>query len=276
MSDKQSGASGAVEIAGEATALGREAFALIRTREYDAARPLVERALSLDPENAMLAHTKAHLCIDSGAFEEGAVYLRSFLSTHDPFQGVNVHTAWHLASVELELGRPAAALGWHRRVVAPTLMPMTFSSAVNLLWRLELAGFEREALRSDWEEMRRAALGSAGTSSPDDLARAMAFIAGGDEQNLARLRQRVGAASDDPLATEVVLPLIDGLRAYWRSDFPGAVELIEPIASSFGRLSEFPDQFSVFHDTLRDARTRALAAAGTDGAAAVPAGVSLH
>ncbi|MDQ3701028.1 MAG: hypothetical protein M3442_08935, partial [Chloroflexota bacterium] len=82
MSDTQSGdASCSIDTPGEATTLGREAHRLILAREYDAARPLVERALSLDPENAMLAHTKAHLCIDSGAFEEGAVYLRSFLST---------------------------------------------------------------------------------------------------------------------------------------------------------------------------------------------------
>src|SRR5215207_5153040 len=87
----------------EASALGREAHALIRARDYAAAGPVLERALALDPESAMLAHAKAHLCIDSGAFQEGAAFLRPYLRDHDPFEGVNVHTAWHLASIELEL-----------------------------------------------------------------------------------------------------------------------------------------------------------------------------
>lgn len=242
--------------ASEATALGQEAYKRIREREYDAARPLIERALTLAPDSAMLAHIKAHLCIDSGAFEEGAAYLRPFLSTHDPFEGVSVHTAWHLAYLELELGRPAAALDWHRRVVAPTLMPQTFYSGVALLWRLEVRERGRNALRGEWEEMRAATLKMTETGNLQDLARAMTFIATGDEENLARLLERVSAASDDAVATEVVRPLVDGMRAYWRGEFAGAVDLIEPVAPSLGRLSEFADQLSVFQDTLNDARAR--------------------
>ncbi|MGH2371565.1 MAG: hypothetical protein ACRDI2_25625, partial [Chloroflexota bacterium] len=121
----------------------------------------------------------------------------------------------------------------------------------------------RDALRSDWAEMRTTAFGIAGTSHLDDLARAMVFMASGDEPHLAGLLERVGAASDDPVATDVVLPVINGLRAYRRGDFASAVDLIEPIAPSFGQLSEFTDQLSVLHDTLKDARTRALASAGT-------------
>src|SRR4051794_1639757 len=128
-----------IDTTGEATALGQEAYKRIRAREFDAARQILDHALSLDPENAMLAHLQAHLCIDSGAFEEGAAFLRPFLARHDPFEGVNVHTAWHLAYIEFELGRPAAALDWHRRVVAPTVSPQTFYSAVTLLWRLEVS-----------------------------------------------------------------------------------------------------------------------------------------
>jgi hypothetical protein len=116
--------------------------------------------------------------------------------------------------------------------------------------------------------MRTAALGlaSARPSSLDDLARAMTFIATGDEQNLARALERSGTAQDDPVGTEVVLPLIKGLRAYWRGDFADAIDLIESAAPSFGRLSEFTDQVSVFRDTLESARSRILELAGTPGA----------
>lgn len=253
-----------VETSGEANALGQEAHKLILAREYDAARPIVERALALEPHNAMLAHTKAHLCTDSGAFEEGAAYLRSFLNEHDPFQGINVHNAWHLAYMELELGHPQAALDWHRRVVAPTVGAMTFFSAVSLLWRMEVAGNGGPDLRSDWEILRRAALGAAGKSHLDDLGRAMAFIATGDEASLDRLLERLDAASDNPVLAEVLRPLIEGLRAYWRGDFAAATRLIEPLVPSFRRLSEFTDQLTPALDTLEAARTRAFAAAARE------------
>jgi hypothetical protein len=248
--------------ASEANALGREAHKLIAAREYDAARVLIERAVALAPDNAILAHTKAHLAIDSGAFAEGAAYLRSFLATHDPFEGVNVHTAWHLAYIELQLGHPAASLDWHRRVVAPTLIPMTFYSAVSLLWQHELHGSGGVALRSDWLEMRRAAQKVAGTSSLDDLARAMTLIASGDEPGLARLVEGLRAPAADPVTTEVVLPIVEGLSAYWRGDFAGATDRLEAIVPSLGRLSEFPDQLGVVHETLGAARAKALATAG--------------
>src|SRR5207249_189230 len=121
-----------------------------------------------------------------------------------------------------ELGRPAAALDWHRRVVAPTVSAQTFYSAVTLLWRLEVTGHGGDALWPDWEEMRTAALGIPETSNLSDLARAMTFIATGDEPNLARLLERLGAASDNPVGAEVVRPLIHGLHAYRRGDFAGA------------------------------------------------------
>jgi hypothetical protein len=251
------------DAASEANTLGREAHKLIAAREYDAAGMLIERAIALAPDNAILAHTKAHLAIDSGAFAAGAAYLRSFLATHDPFQGVNVHTAWHLAYIELQLGRPAASLDWHRRVVVPTLIPMTFYSAVSLLWQHEVHGSGGLALRSDWLEMRRAAQSVAGTSCLDDLARAMIFIACGDEPGLADLVEDLGARAADPVATEVVLPVVEGLRAYWRGDFAGATDRLEAIVPSLGRLSEFPDQLGVVYETLGAARAKAPAAAGS-------------
>jgi hypothetical protein len=239
----------------EATALAQEAYKHIRAREYDAARPIIERGLALYPDDLPLAHMKAHLCIDSGAFEDGAAYLRPFLATHDPFKGVNVHTAWHLAYIELELDRPEAALDWHRRVVAPTLSEQTFYSAVSLIWRLELRGHGDKALQPDWQTLRTAALGLTRQGNLQDLARAMTFVATGDGDNLTRLRKRI-AATDDPTATDVVLPFVGALHAYWHGDFATTVRLLEPLVPSLSRLSEFTDQLTVFHDTLTTARTR--------------------
>ena len=211
----------ASEQCDEASALGREAHALIRARDYAAAGPVLERALALDPESAMLAHAKAHLCIDSGAFQEGAAFLRPYLRDHDPFEGVNVHTAWHLASIELELGRPEEALDWHRRVVAPTLSPMTYSSAVSLIWRLEVAGYGGAHLRPDWELLHASDPGPEATSHLDEIARAMTCIACADAPGLAGVRARLACAgAGDAVAGEVVLPLVEALHAFWRGRLP--------------------------------------------------------
>ncbi|HEX2515349.1 MAG TPA: hypothetical protein VH257_11620 [Chloroflexota bacterium] len=244
----------------QASALGREAHALIRARDYAAAGPVLERALALDPESAMLAHAKAHLCIDSGAFQEGAAFLRPYLRDHDPFEGVNVHTAWHLAYIELELGRPAEALDWHRRVVAPTLSPMTYSSAVSLIWRMEVAGSGGPHLRPDWELLHAFDPGLEATSHLDEIARAMTCFACADAPGLAGVQARGGAAArQDAVAGEVVLPLIEALHAFWEGDYAGAAGRLEALAPSLGRLSEFPDQLGVFQETQR--RARALAGA---------------
>ena len=239
----------------EATELAQAAYRHIRAREYAAARPIIERGLSLYPDDLPLAHVKAHLCIDSGAFEEGAAYLRPFLTTHDPFEGVNVHTAWHLAYIELELGRPEAALDWHRRVVLPTLMGQTFFSAVSLIWRLEVRGFGGPTLQSDWQALRTAGLTITDKGSLNDLARAMTFIATDDVHNLTLLCDRI-AASHDPTGTEVALPFINALHAYRHGDFATAADLLEPLTPALPRLSEFADQLTVFYDTLHAARTR--------------------
>ena len=51
--------------------------------------------------------------------------------------------SWHLASLELDLGRPAAALARYEGGVAPLVprRPILFFGAAALLWRLELYGF---------------------------------------------------------------------------------------------------------------------------------------
>jgi hypothetical protein len=139
---------------------------------------------------------------------------------------------------------------------------MTFYSAVSLLWQHEVRGSGGAAIRSDWQEMRRAVPEVAGPSVLDDLARAMTFVAVADEPALVRLIEGLAAPSADPVATEVVLPIVEGLRAYRRGDFAGAADRLEAVVPSLGRLSQFPDQLSVVHETLEDARAHARASSG--------------
>src|SRR6266540_4700062 len=141
----------------EAQALVQDAFKRINAREFAAAQPIVERALALAPDSGITAHARVHLDTDGGTTEEGAAFMRSFLTSHDPTEGINVHNSWHLAQLEVELSRPKAALDWHERVVAPFVpkYSMTFYSAVALLWRLHVYG---SGGGLPWEAMHRAAV----------------------------------------------------------------------------------------------------------------------
>src|SRR5438093_8409931 len=90
------------QTSADVPALVQAAFKRITAREFDAARAIVERALSLAPHSGMAAHARLHLDTDSCAIEEGAAYGHAFLAEHDPFDGINVHNAWHLAALLLE------------------------------------------------------------------------------------------------------------------------------------------------------------------------------
>ena len=214
----------------DATALGQAAFKLVAARRYDDARPLLERARALEPRNGTLAHVMAHLTANSGAWDEGAAFLRTFLAGADPADGFHAHNSWHLASLELDLGRPAAALARYEGGVAPLVprRPIMFFGAAALLWRLELYGFGAARRASGaglpWGSVRAAALGLDAAAAPvglNDTARAMAFIAGGRRPSRGPLgappRRRAGGGG---AGADVVGPLVRGLHAFWRGDSP--------------------------------------------------------
>ncbi|CAA9283583.1 MAG: hypothetical protein AVDCRST_MAG77-4058 [uncultured Chloroflexi bacterium] len=257
-----------LQTSADAVALGQAAFAHVRTGDYAAARPLLDRALALNPRSPMLAHTMAHLTGDSGALEEGAAFMRSFLANDDPAHGLHAHNSWHLASMEMELGRPAAALELYMRAVGPRVaeLPMTFFSAVSLLWMLELNGYGTSGGAGNatlpWEELRDVALTLDTKSALEQVGRAMSFIGAGDDNGLESLLNRLREDSTEQdtmqaaITSEVVIPLAMGLRAFHRGDYGAAVALMEPLAQSFARLSTFRDQLVVFEDTLREAQRR--------------------
>ena len=246
----------------ETTALGQAALRHVNARQFDTARPLIERALARAPHDGMLAHVKAHLTSDSGALLEGAAYLRSFLAAHDPHDGINTHTSFHLAIHELELARPTAALDWYTRVVSPAISqyPFTLFSAVTILWRMELTGYGA-AVRArggtlPWAGTYAAARAFADPSALDQIARAIILLCTGDTPDFQRLLADVRCEAGRP-DKDIVLPLVLGFQCYWHGDYAAAAGHMEPIAPFFSRLSDVPDQFSLLEDTLIEAQLRA-------------------
>lgn len=248
---------GALET--DAAALVQAAFKRINAGEYSAARPMVERALALKPHTGAVAHARAHLDTESKETAAGAAFLRTFLAEHDPFDGINVHNAWHLAALEFDLGRHDAALEWYERVVGPSVAeyPVTLYAAASLLWRVYVADGERAL---PWEPLRTVALEIEKAIGVEHLGSAIAFITTGDEASLERLLGRLRAADPgDPAAgtPEVLLPVIEGFREFWDGEYGAAVAHFKPVASHVERLSQFPEHRTPVEETYRAARERA-------------------
>jgi hypothetical protein len=141
---------------------------------------------------------------------------------------------------------------------------MTFYSAVALLWRLELYGHGRaRGAALPWEAMREAGLALEKPTDLDEIARAMTFVATGDDQHLAALLdRRRGASPGEP--ADAAVPVVLGLRAWWGGDYAGAVEQLEPVAAALDRLSQFPEHRTPLEDTLLDAQLRTGRAAAAE------------
>jgi len=256
------------QTATDVPALMQAAFQRITAREFAAARPIVDRLCVLEPDNGMTAHARLHLETDSCEVESGAAFGEAFLARHDPTQGINVHNAWHLAALQVEAGQATAALGWHQRVVTPAVahVPMTFASAVTLLWRIELYGLggARGAILP-WEAMHAAAAGIADGSALNEISRAMTCIAIGDDPGVDAVLERLQPASAPPPdadraggveGADLASPIVRGLRAAWKGDAAGAVEHLEPAVRDLHRLSRFQEQKTPIEDTLLDAQLR--------------------
>jgi hypothetical protein len=248
-----------------------EAMARIGAREFRAARVLVEALVSADPSNNWGEHARIHLHIDEGTLEEGAIRGLAHLEAVDPFDGINVHNAMHLATILLDLGRADESVAWQERVVVPVAekLPMQYPSATHLLWRTEVAGHGRTAGRAlPWQILTRP--GASALDGPDDrpdaheaIAHAMAWIANGDgprrESLLSALLHRglsVGTTVGSSAHEKIVAAVVDGLYGWWEGDFAGAAERLGEARSAFARLTEYPSHLVAIDDTLIDAEWR--------------------
>ncbi|HYB44689.1 MAG TPA: hypothetical protein VEL75_23135, partial [Candidatus Methylomirabilis sp.] len=168
---------------------------------------------------------------------------------------------WHLALMHLADGGYERVRQLFEGVFGgiPIVVGSDLQDSVSLSWRLDL--FDHP------DPTRWARLGAAARGWLDlplllfhDLHVGMALAASGDwpaaEQQLERLRQR-GRKSSNRTLPEVVVPLLEGLHAFARGDYPATVMLVEPIQERIVEVGGSHAQREVFHDTLLAAALRA-------------------
>jgi tetratricopeptide (TPR) repeat protein len=243
--------------------LSTHAFALSEVGRIDEARKLIDRSLALYPRNAHGAHVQAHVLYEAGEDAAALDYLKDWLRDFPRAAQLHCHLSWHVALMNLELGRVEEA----RRVYETDVRPggswgppiNTLSDSASFLWRLQLKGQGTDAGR--WREVRDYALREfprAGVTFAD-VHSALAFAGSGDREALAslitQLRQREGAGK---LAAGPVVPaLAEAFGAFAGSEWDAAVKSIAPVFAEHERIGGSRAQRDLIDYTLIAALSKA-------------------
>lgn len=242
---------------------GHYAMALSEVGRRDEARPRVERSLAQRSLNGYGAHAFAHLCYETGDLNAGIVFLREWLQGYDRAGAMYGHISWHLALFELQAGRVDE--GWklytdafsaddHRGAAHQKVV-----DSVAFLWRSELAGYPRDALR--WKKIYDYAV--AKFARPGmflaDWHVALAHVAVGDDDGLAKwiaaIEDRVRAGN---YASQAIVPTVArAFAAFERGDDATAIELIGAILPERERMGGSRAQVDLVESTLLRACLRA-------------------
>jgi tetratricopeptide (TPR) repeat protein len=241
--------------------LGLHAFSLEENRLFDEGLPLAERAIALNPRDAWAVHAIAHVFYERGEHDRGADALPPQIHPCDHLGYFRNHLLWHLALMHLAAGRYERAERMFESVFGglPIAVGSDLQDSVSLAWRLDLFG---RPDRRRWQQLGPAARGWLDVPLLlfHDLHVGMALAASGDwsaaDVQLGRLRER-GRKTRNATLPEVVVPLLDGLHAFARGDFAGAVARIAPVEARIVEVGGSNAQRELFHDTLLAAALRA-------------------
>jgi tetratricopeptide (TPR) repeat protein len=250
-------------MAGYPIVLGMHAFGLEETGDYARAEETGRRALELQPLDCWAHHAVAHVLEMQGRAADGVAWMTS----REPHWSgeanfFKVHNWWHLALFHLDLGAADRALALYDGEVRKTksAVALDLVDASALLWRLHLSGTD---VGDRWNEVALAWDAHAdGQGYPfNDWHAVMAYLGAGRSADVQRI---AGALADaNPRFNETAawcngigLPLVEGFAAFWRGDYPAAVERLHGvrfIANAFGGSHA---QRDIIDWTLAEAATR--------------------
>jgi len=264
--------------------LSYHAMALSEDGQLAAARPMIERSVAANPNNAHGAHGFAHICYESGEPDTARAYLSSWLATYPRDGFFYGHLSWHLSLCEIQLGNWEAAQRLYRDGIALDRHsggPQNkMSDGAAFLWRSELAGYPRDT--AAWRALYDYANGSLPRpgSGLADLHVILALAVMRDEARLtARARQMEEMAGEGRYPSGSYLPaLAGGFAAFERGDFSAAIEALGPLAGKNERIGGSRAQHDLIEFTLLKAylaadrmeEARRLLAARRPGASGVP------
>jgi tetratricopeptide (TPR) repeat protein len=259
-------------------------MALSEIGRHDEARPMIERSLAQVRRNAYGAHAFAHLCYETGECDAGIAFLREWLPLYDRGGGLFGHLNWHLGLFELHAGNLEGGLRLYTEAFCADdhrgAIHQKLSDSAAFLWRSELAGHPRDAVR--WAKLKdyaREKLPRPGMSLADWHV-ALTYAATGDDDALdgwiAAIEEMAGAGRYP--SGSVIPTVARAFAAYQRGDHATAIGLIEPMLPERERIGGSRAQGDLVEATLlqaylasgREAEARRLAAARRTGPAPLP------
>lgn len=242
--------------------LGLYAFGLEETGLYDRAEAAGRRAVELEPRNGWAQHAVAHVLEMQDRRADGVAWMTRDTDawTHESFFAI--HNWWHLALFHLGLGDEAAVLKLYDGPIYGEASNFAFDmiDAASLLWRLKLRDVD---LGARWAKLSDAyASEPRGMYAFDDAHAVMAFVGAGREAEadaaVATMSAVAAGQGDNAEFTrDVGLPVAEGIIAFGRGDFAGAVARLRDVRNGAGRFGGSHAQRDVIDLTLIAAAGRA-------------------
>lgn len=269
--------------------LSYHAMALSEDGQLAAARPIIERSVAMNANNAHGAHGFAHVCYESGNPETARAYLSSWLSTYPRHGFFHGHLSWHLSLCEIQLGNWEAAQRLYRDAITVDRHSggpqQKMSDGAAFLWRSELAGHPRdEAAWRGLYDYAKSALPQPGSGLADIHVILAQAVMRDDAGLAARSEQMADMARRGRYPSGSYLPaLAGGFAAFERGEFAAAIDAFAPLAGQNERIGGSRAQHDLIEFTLLKAclnagrldEARALLAARRPGASGLPvAGVA--
>jgi tetratricopeptide (TPR) repeat protein len=225
--------------------LGMHAFGLEELNQYPEAEATAMRALEIERKDGWAVHAAVHVTEMQGRVDEGIAFLRTREGDWAPDNAFAFHNFWHLALFYMDGARHDDALALFDRHIhpEPAAYLLTLVDATALLWRLQLEGVDPgERARRVADEWASSMRQEAGFYAFNDAHAAMAFALAGRDSEMADLASSMEGAArgNGPQArvtADVGIPVAQGLAAFGRGDYRGAIESLEgvrDIAHRFG------------------------------------------
>lgn len=238
-------------------------WALVEVGRSDDGIPMLDRALTLRPDNANAAHGRTHGYYELGAAREGEAFVEAWLPGYDRDAILHAHLAWHLALFALQRGDVDRAqeiyLDSIRPAVSQTLPMFTMIDSASFLLRASIAGCDVDA--ELWEEVR--GLVEERFSKPGipfvNTHLAMAYGGVEDHDAIERLERGVAALLDEGKQSSgpVVADLCSGIVAYCRGRYREAGQVFRRAIPELTRLGGSNAQRDVYIDLAVSANVQA-------------------
>lgn len=239
-------------------------FGLEEAGDYARAEDTSRAAAELEPYGYWPHHGVSHVLEMTGRPDEGL----QWMTQREPFwsgkgNSSRVHIWWHKALFHVELGQYDEALAIYDGPIMETQRPagVSLTNATALLWRLETLGYDAgdrwPALEKIW---RGHADGRLCVFA--DVHAAMTALRADDgaelERLLAGMRKTAAEGSESSAVyREAGLPIVQGVAAFAKGDYAGAVEHLLSARNELWRIGGSYAQRDLIDWTLTEAAARA-------------------